>query len=147
MRYVRVATLDDAVSAIAALELRTVIVDVEPLVTPWDSGMAELAAGVPSVAEVLPAEVVVFSTNSLRRFGGYERYISNARKPFRVAPYRDLPRPGGVLGDQVATDGLLAWRLGYAFLHYCPSIDLPLGPRLMRALGRPLRHLLFRRRS
>jgi hypothetical protein len=52
-----------------------------------------------------------------------------------------------VVGDQVATDGVLAWRLGYAFVHYTPDIRrVPLGPRLMRQVGRPILPLLFRSR-
>ena len=55
-------------------------------------------------------------------------------------------RPGVVIGDQVVTDGILARRLGYTFLHYCPDLaDAPAGPRLMNDLGRPLPLLLFTR--
>lgn len=47
-------------------------------------------------------------------------YLSSARKPLRTSPYLALPRPGVVIGDQIATDGVLARRLGYTFLHYRP---------------------------
>jgi hypothetical protein len=54
-------------------------------------------------------------------------------------------RPGVVIGDQVATDGVPAWSLGYTFLRYTPKLPaVPLGPRLMRQLGRPLEPFLFR---
>jgi hypothetical protein len=50
-----------------------------------------------------------------------------------------------VVGDQIATDGILAWRLGLTFVHYIPDDRVaPVGPRLLRALGRPLRRALFR---
>ena len=76
------------------------------------------------------------------------RYLAAAGKPVRVAPYRDLPRPGVAIGDQLATDGMLAWRLGFAFLHLRLPLDpVPLGPQLMNHLGRPLRRLLFRPRT
>lgn len=73
-------------------------------------------------------------------------YLASAGKPLRTAPYRGFPRPGVVIGDQTATDGILAWRLGYAFLHYRPDLaHVPSGPRLMGELGRPLQPLLFTR--
>ena len=88
-------------------------------------------------------EVVGFATNSLRRpegvlHGGEVRafYVATARKPLLTRPYRDLPRPAVLVGDQVATDGVLAWRLGYAFAHVlhgeAPAVgatgDAPAGP-------------------
>lgn len=51
-----------------------------------------------------------------------------------------------VIGDQLPTDGLLAYRLGYAFLHYAPHLaSVPAGPRLMHGWGQFVRPLLFRR--
>jgi predicted HAD superfamily phosphohydrolase YqeG len=145
MTYRRVGTLEEAAEAVRGLGLRTVIVDVEPLVAFWDTGSDALEAGVARVLAALEVDVVLFATNSLRRCLSYEGYVAKARKPFRLSRYKGLPRPGGVLGDQVATDGLLARRLGFVFLHYCPVLEhVPLGPRLMRGLGKPLRRLLFR---
>ncbi len=73
-------------------------------------------------------------------------YVAAARKPASIRPYRDLPRPGVVVGDQVATDGVLARRLGYAFIDYRPTFErIPLGPKLMHLLGRQLLSLLFGR--
>jgi hypothetical protein len=73
-------------------------------------------------------------------------YLATAGKPLRIAPYRQLPRPGVVAGDQLTTDGVLACRLGFSFLHCRPHTGLvPLGPRIMHNLGRPLRPLLFTR--
>ena len=75
-------------------------------------------------------------------------YLSSAGKPLRLAPYGDLPRPGAVVGDQVPTDGLLARRLGFTFLHYQPRLDgVPLGPRVMHRLGRLAVPALFGRKS
>jgi hypothetical protein len=49
-----------------------------------------------------------------------------------------------VIGDQVATDGILARRLGYAFVLFDPDLTgLPAGPRLMGTAGRLVRPLLF----
>jgi hypothetical protein len=50
-----------------------------------------------------------------------------------------------VIGDQIPTDGLLARRLGYTFLHWSPQLTgVPLRPRLMYLLGRVARPLIFR---
>jgi hypothetical protein len=49
-----------------------------------------------------------------------------------------------LIGDQIATDGILARRLGYAFVLYDASVDgVPLGPRLLGAFGKLVRSLLF----
>jgi len=70
----------------------------------------------------------------------------SAGKPLRTAPYRGLPRPAAVVGDQLLTDGLLARRLGCAFLHWDPPLDgVPAGPRVLRLLGRLARPVLFGR--
>ena len=146
MSYRRVATLEEAAEAVRELGLRTVVVDVEPLVAFWDTGSDVLEAGVARVLAALQVERVLFATNSWRECLSYEGYVAKARKPFALSRYRGLPRPGAVLGDQVATDGVLALRLGFTFLHYCPLLErVPLGPRLMRGIGKPLRPLLWRR--
>jgi hypothetical protein len=52
-----------------------------------------------------------------------------------------------VIGDQIATDGLLARRLGYAFVHFVPRLDhVPRGPWLLGQGGRAIRPLLYRGR-
>jgi hypothetical protein len=67
----------------------------------------------------------------------------NARKPVHLAAYEHLPRPGVVVGDQLMTDGLLARRLNYAFLHYRPPERAPAGPMLLDLAGRLARPLIF----
>jgi predicted HAD superfamily phosphohydrolase YqeG len=97
--------------------------------------------------------VVCFATNSLRRPSVVPSqaavqvvYLASAGKPVQTAAYRHFPRPGMVIGDQVATDGILARRLGYAFLLFDPQLTgVPPGPRLMGAWGRLVRPLLFTR--
>jgi hypothetical protein len=98
-------------------------------------------------------QVVCFATNSLRRPSFVPRaagvrviYLAGAGKPLRTAAYRAFPRPGVVIGDQVATDGILARRLGCGFVLYDVHQDgIPAGPRLMGACGRLVRPLLFTR--
>jgi len=155
--YERADRLDDLLAYAAQLAVKTVIFDVEPLVAPWNSGQEALDRGLARVLEqarTIPSvRAVVFSTNSARRpsavpvgDGIQVRYLASAGKPLRIAPYRDLPRPGAVVGDQLPTDGILAYRLGYEFLHYLPRLNsVPTGPRLMHYWGQLVRPLLFRR--
>jgi len=158
--YERFAEPADLLRRARELSSRTIILDVEPLVAYWDTGQEALDAGIAAILGEIGADshvsVVCFATNADRRpsadrgasgsGGPRVVYLASAHKPFWIAPYRDFPRPGVVLGDQVATDGILARRLGYTFLHYCPDLThVPPGPRLMYELGRPLETLLFRR--
>lgn len=156
-RYERHSEVDEVLDRAGKLSVRTIIFDVEPLVSWWDNTQESLDWGVAMVVgkvSALPTvRVLVFSTNSVRRpsvipAAGRDievSYLASAAKPLRTSPYRDLPRPGAVVGDQVPTDGLLARRLGYTFLHYQPRLDdIPLGPRVMHRLGRLAVPLLFR---
>ena len=155
--YERLAGLDEVLDRARELSARTVIFDIEPLVAYWDSGQAALDRGVALVlsqVETVPSvQVVCFATNSLRRPSGWSRddgvrvvYLASAGKPLRIASYRSFPQPGMVIGDQIATDGILARRLGYVFVQYRPPLGrLPAGPRLMDRFGQLLRPLLFTR--
>ena len=129
------------VPRLTALAAKTVIFDVEPLIAYWDSGQEALDRGIAQVLRRTVAvpglKVICFSTNSLRRpslmpdTGTEVRvvYLAAAGKPLRTSLYRDFPKPGAVIGDQVATDGILARRLGYTFLECRPPEDLPAGFR------------------
>ena len=155
--YDRLATLDEVLRRAGELSPKTLVFDVEPLVAPWDSGQDALDQGVASVlarARAIPGVAVVcFSTNSIRRpssplagNGVRAEYLALAGKPLRTGYYRAFPRPGVVIGDQLATDGVLARRIGYAFLQYHPDMrSLPFGPRLMDLSGQLLRPLFFTR--
>ena len=156
-KYVRVTGLAGLFAEARALSVKTVIFDVEPLVSPWQGGQESLDEGIArilgDVRTVPSVRAVVFATNSGRRpsavpacDGLQVRYLASAGKPLRTMPYRDLPRPGAVAGDQLPTDGILAFRLGYAFLHYMPELaGVPLGPALMHRWGKLVRPVLFRR--
>ena len=146
--------LGDAVRRARDLSSRTVIFDVEPLVAYWNGTQKDLDEGIGRVLNeiaTLPAvEVVCFSTNSLRRpsvvpssAGVRVVYVASAGKPLRTTAYQDFPRPGVLIGDQVATDGILARRLGYVFIRVDPPTGVPLGPRLMAVAGRLVHPLLF----
>jgi hypothetical protein len=154
--YYRAADLDGLLAKAAELSSKTLVFDIEPLVAYWGNGQQALDVGVQrTLAEAVTVpgvEVVCFSTNSLRRpstvpshSGVRVVYLAHARKPLWTAPYEEFPRPGVVIGDQIATDGLLARRLGYAFLDYRPEhLRPPWGPRLLNYAGRLARPVLFR---
>ena len=155
--YVRVTGLTALFAKARDLSLQTMIFDVEPLVAPWHSSQEALDQGVArilgDVKTVPSVRVVVFSTNSARRpsalpacDGVQVSYLASADKPLRTEPYHGLPRPGAVAGDQLPTDGILAYRLRFTFLHYTPDLTgVPLGPGLMHHWGELVRPLLFRR--
>jgi predicted HAD superfamily phosphohydrolase YqeG len=155
--YEQLAGLDEAFARIAQLSVQAAIFDIEPLVAHWDSGQEALDQGVAHVlalADAVPGlKVVCFSTNSQRRPSLIPStkvraiYLSMAGKPLRTAQYRDFPRPGAVVGDQMATDGILARRLGYTYLECPPPDHMPLGPQMMHGLGSLVRPLVFTGRS
>lgn len=117
-----------------------------------EAAVAEAVAAEAGRASAGGPEVVLFATNSDRRptalpslAGVRVGYRASASKPLRIKGYRDLPRPGVVIGDQIATDGALAWRLGFDFVFYRPERDrIPFRPRLLHLVGRGMRPLLFR---
>jgi predicted HAD superfamily phosphohydrolase YqeG len=146
--------LGDAARLAGELSVRTVIFDVEPVVAHWNGTQETLDDGIARVlgeiAKLPTVEVLCFSTNSLRRpsvvpspAGARVVYLASAAKPLRITPYQRFPRPGAVIGDQVATDGILARRLGYTFIQLDPPAEAPVGPRLMAAAGRLVQPLLF----
>lgn len=154
--YEQLVEPDDAVRRVGALSPKTVIVDVEPLVARWDTDQDSLVNGVAMMldqfaANTVGVQVIAFATNSRRQLpvaptlpGRRVLYEASAAKPLRLVLYRHLPRPGVVIGDQIATDGVLPWRLGYSFLHFRHQrTGIPRGPRIMALIGRPLLPLLF----
>lgn len=154
--YLRASTATEVWACLTMLRAKTAVVDIEPFVAFWDTDQTILEEGIATILDSVAdagLDAVLFATNSTRRLptpptATWARigYLASAGKPLRMAAYRDLPRPGVVIGDQVATDGVLAWRLGYAFVHYAPGLaTTPLGPRVMGQIGRPIRPLLFRR--
>jgi predicted HAD superfamily phosphohydrolase YqeG len=157
--YDRLASLDDIARYASQVSARTLVFDIEPFVAHWDSSQETLDDGIARVldqAATIPGVLVVcFATNSSRRPsalpsrpGVQVEYLASAGKPLQTAPYRLFPRPGVVIGDQVLTDGLLARRLGYTFLHYCPErASMPRGPKLLSRFGELVRPIVFGRDS
>ena len=157
--YLPFADEQDMLRRLEQLSAKTVIFDVEPLVAFWDGSQQALDHGIALVLDqmlAIPGALVVcFATNSARRPSATPHrpgiqvvYLASAGKPVRTEPFRHFPRPGVVVGDQVITDGILARRLGYTFLHYRPSLrGAPLGPQLLSGCGWLVRPLLFRAAS
>jgi predicted HAD superfamily phosphohydrolase YqeG len=144
----------DVPHLLTALSARTVVLDIEPFVAIWNGAQDALDLGVSrtleQMASVPGVRAVCFATNSARRPSALPgapgidvSYIVNAGKPVHLAAYERLPQPGVVVGDQLMTDGLLARRLGYAFLHYRPAERAPTGPWLLDLAGRLARPLIF----
>ncbi len=156
--YEHFADEGDLPRLVAELSAQTAVVDIEPLVAVWNGSQDALDRGIVRVVDQLAAvpglRVVCFATNSARRPsrlpyvpGMRVSYVLSAGKPLRIGPYAQLPRPGVVIGDQVITDGLLARRLGYTFLHYRHPQDQPMGSRLLDGLGQSVRSLAFRHQA
>ena len=153
--YQEFADVGDLPRLVASLAARTVVLDIEPLVAFWDGTQEALDRGIGAVLDLVVGvpgvQAVCFATNSARRPSALPRipgieviYLTSARKPLSIAPYGRLPVPGVVVGDQVMTDGLLARRLGYYFLHYRHAGTGPVGPRLLDGVGLLARPLIFR---
>jgi predicted HAD superfamily phosphohydrolase YqeG len=153
--YEHLTDMNDVVGRVGELSLKTVIFDVEPLIAYWNTTQAELDEGVrrtiPKFAAIPGLRVVCFATNSARQpstipkcSGVQVRYLASAGKPLRTSPYLGFPVPGAVVGDQILTDGMLARRLGFTFLHCAPSLaSIPLRPQLLNRIGSLLRPVLF----
>jgi len=97
--------------------------------------------------EALPAvdRVIVLSNGPPR---GVERMINRGNKPWTSRGRLGLVSSESniwVVGDQVLTDGILAWRLGADFFHQAIA-QTGEHPRqaIMRALGRTMGRLFFK---
>jgi len=98
-------------------------------------------------AALASVERCVVISNGPRR--GVDRMISRGNKPWtsrrRLGITRRPTTAVWVVGDQVLTDGVLAWRLGATFLHCTidPTDNFP-GQARLRRLGRYVAPLIFR---
>lgn len=146
----------DAIEALRSFAPEALVVDVEPFVCLWDTDDRALAVGLQArladLADVPSAREVVFITNSKRRPSGLPqlkwaavRYVSGARKPFlNPTLARSLPRPVVVCGDQVLTDGILAWRLNAPFVQLWLPFCMPVQVRVQRSVGEIVAPLFFK---
>jgi hypothetical protein len=134
--------------AVRALAPATVIVDVEPLVAAWGTDGTALASGLrEQVAAGQGGGALVFVTNSGRQAPPEVAvpYVAHGRKPFTSRRRLGaLNSPVAVVGDQVLTDGLLAWRLRGTFVQLALPRQAPAVYRLQALAGRLVAGLFFR---
>jgi hypothetical protein len=151
-RRIVVSDLDDVADVCSKLRIVTLVLDVEPMIARWGTSLQVLSGSIAATSERLFDAVgtlrsLVFVTNSARRLpeSAPPRVLlrGRAHKPWQTSWARDLNRPVAVVGDMVLTDGLLAVRLGAAFLHYPLQPGTPRWPRWQALLGVPLVRLLF----
>lgn len=152
-----VASIQCLADAVHHSGAATVVVDVEPLLAGWHTpseavvaGAAEICSAIGSVARNV--RCIVFTSNSRRELPRLPhgnviatRVVPAARKPWRTDYLRYCPRPLIVVGDQLITDGLLAWRVRAAFLHWLHAGSIPWWPRLQAAIGRIVCSIFFTR--
>jgi len=153
-RSIGVDGVAGVVAALNELGPKCALVDIEPLVAAWASGPDALSSGiietVEALAKVKSVRRIAFLTNSRRRLDVMPAsvasvelsYTARAMKPWKVRELRGLPKPLVVVGDQVLTDGLLAFRLDADFVLVC-SISAPWWPRLQAWAGKYLLPYIF----
>jgi hypothetical protein len=148
--YLEIDDIRKLVSLVEHLEPATLVVDLEPGISPWGSSQLELDEALAFRAAEwlkLPSlERLIVATNSGRRPSadipdvGYE---TRARKPFRLGMLENAPAPIIVCGDQILTDGLLAWRANATFVHLRWRAQEPGLPAAQAAVGRLARPFFF----
>lgn len=135
-------------AAARRLQVRHLIIDLEPLVVAWSSDEETFRSALSAFDSSIEHRIrVTYVTNSRRmpptglRLRTNRAFISRARKPWTAIP-DDAHGVRAVVGDLLLTDGLLAWRLGVPFVHIdrrCCTRSIPLWPRLLEAAHPALR--------
>ena len=147
-----VQSLDDVMAFVESTDGEKVIIfDVDNTLAPQGVPLVEFGQLVNSAIDRVEANPniarVIALTNGPQR--DVERMVSRGNKPWttrRRLGLRGSSTPLVVVGDQVLTDGLLAWRLGATFLHLV--IDDEAEERrqaIMRRIGSIVLVMLFRR--
>lgn len=150
MRDVR--SLDEVVAYVESSDLAQVIIcDVDNTLAPQGVPPPEFGRLVNAAIDNLEANQhvarVIALTNGPQR--DVDRMVSRGNKPWtsrRRLGLRGSEAPIVVVGDQVLTDGVLAWRLRATFLHLV--IDDETEERrqaTMRRIGRIVAGIFFRR--
>jgi len=147
-----VRSLDEVIDFVeSSAGEKVVISDVDNTLVPQDVSLGEFGAVVNASIDRLEAHPnvarVIALTNGPER--EVSRLVSRGNKPWtsrRRLGLRGTPTPVVVVGDQVLTDGLLAWRLRATFLHLViDDEDEARRQATMRRLGSHLIGVLFRR--
>jgi predicted HAD superfamily phosphohydrolase YqeG len=147
-----VRSLDEVVDFVDSSAGENVIIsDVDNTLVPQDVSLGEFGAVVNASIDRLEAQPTVARVIALTNGPEREvsRLVSRGNKPWtsrRRLGLRGTPTPVVVVGDQVLTDGLLAWRLRATFLHLViDGEDEARRQATMRRLGSHLIGVLFRR--
>jgi predicted HAD superfamily phosphohydrolase YqeG len=117
-----------------------------PQGAPLDEFQAAVTASVRRFESLPSVDRVIPLSNGPER--GVPGMISRGNKPWTTR--RRLGLTGvqanlWVVGDQVLTDGLLAWRLGASFVHHViDDQDEPRRQAIMRRLGRGVARVLLK---
>jgi predicted HAD superfamily phosphohydrolase YqeG len=141
---------------LAWLRASSAIVDLEPLLCVWRSddsallkGLQDLFRLISSVETLTDVIVMTNSSRTLRVIPDEARfsfsYVHAARKPWlSLSRFSRLPPPTVLIGDQILTDGLTAWRMQISFVQTRLPREAPFGVRLQAALGALLAPIFFK---
>jgi predicted HAD superfamily phosphohydrolase YqeG len=147
-----VQSLDEVMAFVEASDGEKVIIfDVDNTLAPQGVALDEFGQLVNSAIDRVEANPhiarVIALTNGPQR--EVDRMISRGNKPWTTRRRLRLRRssaPLVVVGDQVLTDGLLAWRLRATFLHLVIDDESEEHRQaMMRRIGSVLVGMLFRR--
>ena len=144
--------LDDLERLVGSAPRRLVLIfDADNTLVPQGVPVAEFMKGVGAAirrfTEHPSVERVIVLTNGPER--GVPGMIHRGNKPFTTRRRLGLDegrQSAWVVGDQVLTDGVLAWRLGATFVHLAIDVETEtLRQAAMRRVGATLTPLIFRR--
>ena len=158
-RLLRADSFADAVSLVRSIgDVRFLAIDVEMTLVPCGSPPSEMAAKMRESLHLLSSlehlRMVLFVSNARAKvsIAGPDPVpfasLFRARKPFgprqRIS---DLVRGTGgnavVIGDQILTDGILAFLLGCSFIQTKLDCAEPAYPRVQRGVGDFVGRFLF----
>lgn len=133
--------------------VRRLVIDLDNTLTPYHASDKAVLRTLSQVGRRLEHEApwlkeVLVLSNGRRDIliadDDFLHYRARARKPFSRRVGGQGRASTVVCGDQVLTDGLLAWRLRCTFLHLVlADRHEPAWPRLMRWIGRLLSRYVF----
>jgi predicted HAD superfamily phosphohydrolase YqeG len=147
-----VQSLDDVLAFVEETDGEKVIIfDVDNTLAPQGVALEEFGQIVNAAIDRVEANPhiarVIALTNGPQR--EVDRMVSRGNKPWttrRRLSLRGSSTPLVVVGDQVLTDGLLAWRLRATFLHLVIDDESEeYRQAMMRRIGSVLVGMLFRR--
>jgi predicted HAD superfamily phosphohydrolase YqeG len=150
------AELERVVGICRRLEPDVLVLDLEPLLLRWDAADEQLELSWARFLRLIRGSTVrmVLVVSSSRRELSlvtprdlHVRVVRRARKPLvsraTLGLYGGAGRRGVVCGDVSLTDGLLAARLGYTFVHV-EAPGRPLYPVIQDFVGKALFGWLFK---